>query len=306
MALTKTSILVVVAVLALSSLLGAEAEKKRKCVQPQDKCSLYKDTCCKGKYCTASKDFFRSGKTRCVKHIKDEVSNITYSDMNLLGWEVGAKTAPAVLMLQEWWGINDAIKAMAEHVAQQGYRVLVPDLYNGEVALTAAEAMHLRSQVNFTKASEEFQLAVDYLKETGSPAVAAVGFCMGGGLALCAAQKSDIVAASAYYGFPSAADCQVQDIKVPVEVHIGEADTRLIGSAPATIALMEDAGVTVDYFTYPGMPHAFMNLITPEGRADMMASGNLESATDLPSEKEAKLGFQRLLMFLRAHLGKMR
>lgn len=79
----------------------------------------------------------------------------------------------------------------------------------------------LRSQLNWTRANAEFKEAVNYLKSTGSKKVVAVGFCMGGGLALCAAQYAGVNAASAYYGFPAYSDCQVGRVCVGVCVFVG-------------------------------------------------------------------------------------
>eukprot|EP00798_Chlamydomonas_sp_ICE-L_P014343 gene14343-20336_t len=288
-------------VLLVIVLIAVQAHASKKCVKPQKKCSMYTDTCCKDKVCSASMKFYKTGVTTCVKPMKFDAHNITYGPDSLPGWEAGHKDSPAVLMLQEWWGINEAIKQQAEHVAQQGFRVLIPDLYRGKVALTSMEAGELRNELDFPRAIADFKHAVDYLKETGSDKVVAVGYCMGGGLALCAGLDSGVVAASSYYGLPTAANCNVSDITVPVQNHIGTLDTRLIGAAPAVVAQMDAAGVENEYYMYEGMPHAFMNLMTPAGRSDMLETGNLMPG-DLPSEKQAVLGFQRLIKFLRLHL----
>src|SRR5258707_13372713 len=90
----------------------------------------------------------------------------------------GAK-APGIVVIQEWWGLNDQIKGVADKLAKAGYRALVPDLYRGKVALEAHEAEHLMNGLNFGDAAgQDVAGAVKYLKVSGSPKVAVTGLCM--------------------------------------------------------------------------------------------------------------------------------
>ena len=78
----------------------------------------------------------------------------------------GAK-APGMVVIQEWWGLNDQIKGVADKLAKAGYRALVPDLYRGKVALEANEAKHLMEGLNFGDAAgQDIRGAVQYLKRT--------------------------------------------------------------------------------------------------------------------------------------------
>src|ERR1700747_1584977 len=89
--------------------------------------------------------------------------------------------APGVVVIQEWWGLNDQIKGVADKLAAAGYRALVPDLYRGKVALEARGAEHLMKGLNFgDAAAQDVRGAVQYLKASGSPKAAVTGFCMGG------------------------------------------------------------------------------------------------------------------------------
>src|SRR2546426_12342653 len=89
-------------------------------------------------------------------------------------------SAPGVVVLQEWWGVDEYIEDVADRLAATGYRALVPDFYRGEVTLEAAEAAHLMSTLDFRDAaSQDVRGAVAYLKRS-SKKVAAIGFCMGG------------------------------------------------------------------------------------------------------------------------------
>ena len=77
----------------------------------------------------------------------------------------GSKDAPAVVVIQEWWGMNDQIKKVADSLKNSGYRALVPDLYKGKVALDENEAKHLMTDLNFLDAAkEDIRGAVQYLK----------------------------------------------------------------------------------------------------------------------------------------------
>src|SRR5438132_916189 len=97
--------------------------------------------------------------------------------------EQGSK-APGLVVIQEWWGLNDQIKGVADRVAKTGYRALVPDLYRGKVALEANEAEHLMKGLNFGDAAgNDIRGAVQHLKES-SPKVGVMGYCMGGALTI--------------------------------------------------------------------------------------------------------------------------
>ena len=94
-----------------------------------------------------------------------------------------AAGAPGMVVIQEWWGLNDQIKGVADKLAAAGYRALVPDLYRGKVALAANEAQHLMTGLDFGDAAgQDVRGAVRHLKATGSAKVGVTGFCMGGAL----------------------------------------------------------------------------------------------------------------------------
>src|SRR3989440_11685508 len=94
---------------------------------------------------------------------------------------------PAMVVIQEWWGMNDQIRGVAERLAKAGYRALVPDLYRGKTAVDAKEANHLMTELNFGDAAgQDIRGAVQYLKK-GSTKVGVTGFCMGGALTVLSA-----------------------------------------------------------------------------------------------------------------------
>src|SRR5260370_29876323 len=92
----------------------------------------------------------------------------------------------AVVVIQEWWGVNDQIRGVADRLVSAGYIALVPDLYRGKSTVEAEEAHHLMTGLNFGDASsQDIRGAVQFLK-TRSGKVGVTGFCMGGALALLA------------------------------------------------------------------------------------------------------------------------
>ena len=98
------------------------------------------------------------------------------------------RQAPGIVIIQEWWGLNDQIKGVANRYAERGYRALVPDLYRGQIGLDAKEAEHLMGNLNFGDAAgQDVRGAVQHLKSTGSGKVGVVGYCMGGALTLLSA-----------------------------------------------------------------------------------------------------------------------
>jgi carboxymethylenebutenolidase len=128
--------------------------------------------------------------------------------------------ASAIVVIQEWWGLNDQIRGVADRLAQAGYLALVPDLYRGKSTVEAEEAHHLMSGLNFgDAASQDIRGAVQYLKGRAGK-VGVTGFCMGGALTLlsvCAAPEVD--AGVAWYGCPPLEYLDASKIKAPLQGH---------------------------------------------------------------------------------------
>ena len=129
--------------------------------------------------------------------------------------------APGVVVLQEWWGLDDEVKSVADRLAKAGYRALVPDLYRGKLALEANEAEHLMSGLNFgDAASQDIRGAVQYLKATGSKKVAVTGFCMGGALTvLSACNIPELDGTIVWYGYPPLEYVDATAIQKPMMAH---------------------------------------------------------------------------------------
>jgi carboxymethylenebutenolidase len=172
----------------------------------------------------------------------------------------GNGTAPGVVVIQEWWGLNDQIKGVAERLAALGYRALVPDLYKGKVALDVAEAKHLMTNLNFADAaSQDIRGAAQYLKQS-SKKVGVVGFCMGGALAvLSAVFVPEVDAASSWYGFPPPEAADVTKIRIPLQLHFAARDTSFTPEAARALeAKLREANVPFESYWYDA-GHAFGN-----------------------------------------------
>jgi carboxymethylenebutenolidase len=168
--------------------------------------------------------------------------------------------AAAVVVIQEWWGVNDQIRGVADRLASAGYVALVPDLYRGKSTVEAEEAHHLMTDLDFgDAASQDVRGAVQFLKSRGRK-VGVTGFCMGGALtllAVCAAPEID--AAVVWYGCPPLEYIDAAEIHVPLQAHWATQDEFF---PIATIDLLQEklraAGVAFDFHRYLAH-HAFAN-----------------------------------------------
>ncbi len=171
-----------------------------------------------------------------------------------------AAGAPAIVVIQEWWGLNGQIRGVADRLALAGYVALVPDLYRGKLTVEAEEAHHLMSGLDFGDAAgQDIRGAVQYLK-TRSTKVGVTGFCMGGALTLLALSNvPELDAGVVWYGCPPLEYIDASKIKVPVQGHFGTQDQFF---AIATIDELEtklkSAGVATDFHRYLAH-HAFAN-----------------------------------------------
>jgi carboxymethylenebutenolidase len=172
----------------------------------------------------------------------------------------GGDKAPGIVVIQEWWGLNDQIKGVAERLAALGYRALVPDLYKGRVTLDAAEANHLMTTLDFgDAATQNVRGAAQHLKQSGAK-VGVVGFCMGGALTVLAAMYApEADACSSWYGFPPEQAGDVKTIKPPLQLHFAEQDGFFTpDAAKALEGRLRDGKVPFESHWYDA-GHAFFN-----------------------------------------------
>src|SRR5664279_3721115 len=172
-----------------------------------------------------------------------------------------AKGAPAMVVIQEWWGLNEQIKGVADKLATAGYRALVPDLYRGKLALEANEAEHLMTALNFGDAAgQDVRGAAQYLKASGSAKVGVTGFCMGGALTLLSAvHVPEAGAAVTWYGYPPLEYVDASKIKAPLMGHWATEDTVFpIAKVDELEEKLRGARVNFEFHRY-NAKHAFAN-----------------------------------------------
>ena len=171
------------------------------------------------------------------------------------------KNAPGVVVIQEWWGLNDQIRGVADKLAAAGYRALVPDLYRGKAAVEAKEAEHLMKGLNFADAAgQDVRGAVQHLKAGGSKKAGVTGFCMGGALTLLAAVNApETDAAVAWYGFPPLEYIDAAKIKAPLMGHWATQDEFFpIAKVDELEKKLRAANVKFEFHRYDAK-HAFAN-----------------------------------------------
>ncbi|MCB1994910.1 MAG: dienelactone hydrolase family protein [Rhodoferax sp.] len=208
----------------------------------------------------------------------------------------GIDGAPGVVVIQEWWGLNDQIRGVADRLGLAGYRALVPDLYRGQSTVEAEEAHHLMSNLNFgDAASQDVRGAVQALKARGCPKVGVTGYCMGGALtvlALTMAPEAD--AGVVWYGYPPLEFVDASRIQAPMMAHWATQDGAFaIDGVDALEARLTAAGVR-----YTG--HRYL---AHHGFANETAQGPGRIAMTQYDAAWAQVAWDRTLRFFGAHLG---
>jgi carboxymethylenebutenolidase len=206
-----------------------------------------------------------------------------------------AGAGPALVVIQEWWGLVDHIKDVCDRFATEGFTALAPDLFHGEKAKEPDEAGKLMMALNLEQAARDMSGAVDFLQahdEVRGEGVGVVGYCMGGGLALVlGCQRPDAVKAVApYYGvipWPSAQP-DYSKLRAAVQGHYAADDD--FANPDSVLALekqLTDLGVEVEMFIYADADHAFFN----------------DTRRDVYDEDAAQQAWGRTLSFFRSKLG---
>jgi len=181
---------------------------------------------------------------------------------------------PGIVVIHEWWGLNDWVKEQASKLADQGYVTLAIDLYRGKVATTPDEAHEIMRGVPEDRAKRDLHAAVEYLKsqpEVNKDRIGAIGWCMGGGYSLdVALQEPTLKADVINYGHLVADSESIQKINAPVLGLFGGQDR---GITPDDVKkfeqMMKQQGKKVEVVIYPDAGHAFENQNNTTGyRAD--------------------------------------
>jgi carboxymethylenebutenolidase len=184
----------------------------------------------------------------------------------------------AVIVLQEWWGVDDHIKSVVDRFAAEGYVALAPDLYRGEVAKEPSDAQRLVMKVQLPKAVADVQAAVDHLnaqKIVKMGKIGVIGFCFGGRIAMNMSYAGKNIAAVAtfYGGGLNPTDADFKAVSVPVIGFYGDQDGGIpVDRVKQWEAKFKEAGKVNEMYIYKDAPHAFFN--------DSRPSYRKEAATD--------------------------
>jgi carboxymethylenebutenolidase len=172
---------------------------------------------------------------------------------------------PAVIMIHEWWGLNDNIRGMADRLAAEGYIVLAVDLYGGKVATNAAEARQFMLNVveDPELANANIRSAYEFVSATaGAPKIGSVGWCFGGGWSLNTAQlfPDELDAAVIYYGQVTDDEDKLRPVSSPIlGLFAGEDKGIKVASVEAFEAALSRLRKNYEIHIYPGVGHAFAN-----------------------------------------------
>ncbi|GMW00944.1 MAG: putative carboxymethylenebutenolidase [Candidatus Hydrogenedentota bacterium] len=202
-----------------------------------------------------------------------------------------AGEGPGVIVLQEWWGLVDHIKDVADRFAREGFVALAPDLYHGKTTKSPDDAGKLMMALNISETEKDLRGAIAYL--TGHKAVTAgsigtVGFCMGGQLSLFAACANPAVSACVvYYGIHPNVHPDIPNLNAPVLGFFAENDGFVTPEVVRNLEQrLQNARKQVEFHIYDGANHAFFNDTRPE----------------VYNESYAADSWQRMIAFFRNHL----
>jgi carboxymethylenebutenolidase len=200
-----------------------------------------------------------------------------------------AGKGPGVIVIQEWWGLVGHIKKVCDRFAAEGFSALAPDMYHGKTSNEPDEAGKLFMALNIAQAEKDLRGAATFLAQHSSTAkLGAVGFCMGGQLALFAATLNPNVGAAVnFYGIHPNVKPDYSKLSGPVLGLFAEKDAFVTPQvAKDTDAAIKKAGKSSEIHVYPGVDHAFFN----DERADVY---NKPAADD---------AWRRTIAFFRQHL----
>lgn len=172
------------------------------------------------------------------------------------------RDVPGVVMVHEWWGLNDHLRDMARVLSSEGYAVLAVDLFHGSVATTSEQAQAQTRGLNQTEATRNLRAAVAYLREQErAPAIAGLGWCFGGGQSLQLALSGEFLDGTViYYGSLVADESRLAAISWPVLGVFGDQDRSIpVSQVRAFEAALQNLSVPVEVHIYPGVGHAFAN-----------------------------------------------
>ena len=167
---------------------------------------------------------------------------------------------PGIVVIQEWWGLNDQICGVADRFARAGYNALAPDLYKGRLTTQPDEANHLMTGLDFADATHQDLRGAARHLQSQSGRVAVIGYCMGGALTIAAAvHVPEFSAGVCFYGIPPKAFADPAKIRMPLQGHFANRDDWCTPAAVDDLErTLKTAGVRHEIYRYDAA-HAFAN-----------------------------------------------
>jgi carboxymethylenebutenolidase len=183
---------------------------------------------------------------------------------------------PAVVVIQEWWGLVPHIQDVVDRLAKEGFLAIAPDLYHGKTTTSPDEAAKMLMELDADRAEREIAGAGDYVlqrPECTSKKYGVVGFCMGGALAQYTASKEkNVGAAASFYGGFRKVSIHWNDLSAPILLIYGENDQGVPPQQGRELEKkLKDLGKQAEVRVYPGAGHAFFNDTRPSYKADAAA-----------------------------------
>jgi carboxymethylenebutenolidase len=198
--------------------------------------------------------------------------------------------APGIVVIQEWWGLQEQIKGLCDRLARSGYQALAPDLFHGIVIPyhDASRAAQEMNSLDFLVATDQDVRGAARYFSTQGKKVGLTGFCMGGAITLLGAVRiPELAAAVIFYGLPPASVANPADVRVPIQGHFANHDDWC---TPATVdafeAALTAAHKTAEIYRYDA-DHAFLN----------------DQRSEVYDAAAANLAWQRSLDFWKRYLG---
>lgn len=207
---------------------------------------------------TKNSDMFDGGPLE----IKTESVNYFENTTGYIARPNQAGNFPGVILIHEWWGLNDNIKSMARGLASHGYVVLAADLYAGQVATTPDGARKLMLSFDNEKGMSNINSASNILKQNYNVSrIATIGWCFGGSQSLNYALSGNKVDATVmYYGQPVTNITKLSEIKWPILGFYGEKDQSIsVDKVREFKSTLDTMGIKNEIHIYPGLGHAFAN-----------------------------------------------
>ena len=170
--------------------------------------------------------------------------------------------APALVLVHEWWGVNDHVRSIATRLSREGFIVYAPDLFHGKTTKDPGEASALMAALDWKRALAEIASSVAFLGDHvySNGKVGVVGFCMGGALTFAAAALDEVSAVVPFYGLPKPEFAKKEKMRAPIQAHFAARDEwAKAGIARELQAELEAAGRSMDLHVYDA-DHAFMKI----------------------------------------------